>query len=98
MSGLMQGKAVYHDGSFHAYTIGASEQIKAARAYPEVTLDNLAGSSLAVEYVAFMIYSALKRQQDETAVNIGFDSWAENLADPGLIEDPEGESLPPRTV
>jgi hypothetical protein len=93
--GLMRGVAVYHDGTEHPYTIGASEQIKAARRYPDIALADLDKSSMAIEFIAFLIFESLKRQGDVS--NVGFDTWCEGLADPGVSGDAEGESPAPRT-
>ena len=92
----MHGTAVLYDGSELPYVVGVAEQIKAARQYP-IPADALGSDSRAVEYVAYMIFCALKRQGD--VVNVGFDAWVETLADPGMAnEDAEGESPAPPTA
>ena len=92
----MHGTAVLYDGTEHPYIIGTAEQVKAARQYP-IGGDDLSNDSRAVEYIAYMIFCALKRQGD--VVNIGFETWIETLADPGMAtKDAEGESPAPPTA
>jgi len=92
----MRGTAVLYDGTELPWVVGVAEQIKAARQFA-IPTDAMGTDPRSVEYVAYMIFCALKRQGD--VANVGFETWVETLADPGMAhEDAEGESPAPPTA
>jgi hypothetical protein len=92
----MRGTAVLYDGTELPWVVGAAEQIKASRQF-KIPTDEMGFDPRSVEYVAYMIFCALKRQGD--VVNVGFETWFETLATPGMTNgDAEGESPAPPTA
>jgi hypothetical protein len=93
----MHGTAVLYDGTEFPYVIGTAEQVKTARRYP-IPPDEFSGDSRATEFVAYLIFLALKRQGD--VGEVAFEAWVETLADPGMVtkKDAEGESPAPPTA
>ena len=90
MATLIKGTAWLRDGSEERFVAGPRERIKAERAL-KVTPTDIEAGNVGEEYIAFLVYEALRRVGK--LGDVGFDAFIdEHFEDYKVDDDPESQA------